>query len=116
MTKILGTAVALLLAAVAALGWQLKGAWADAATAQQVAKQAGELVEQQRKQSELVLGRLESLDGALKGLEAGNRANAERQAQTLAAIGNITKQEGDSDESVTCLGVAVPRQLDDSLR
>lgn len=116
MTKILGTAVALLLAAVAALGWQLKGAWADAAVARQEVSTARQAVEEQRQQAELVLGRLESLDGALKGLEAGNQANAERQAQTLAAIGNITKQEGDSDESVMCLGVAVPRQLDDSLR
>lgn len=114
--KILAGVAAALAVAVLALGWQLKGAWADASLAEQRALQALQAAEEQRQQAEQVLGRLDSLDSVLTKLAEGDQQTARQLNRTLAAISGITQTEGDHDEAVACLDVPVPRQLDDSLR
>lgn len=115
MKTLVGVVVALALA-VGIMGWQLRSAWSDAALARQEAIQALQVAGEQRQQAELLLSRLDALDDILKGLAEGARQNAQQLDQTLAAIDGITKTEGDTDESLACLDVRVPRQLDDSLR
>ena len=115
MKTLAGVAVALAVA-VGIMGWQLRSAWSDAALARQEAIQALQVAREQRQQAELMLSRLDALDASLKGLAEGTQQNAQQLDQTLAAIDGITKTEGDTDESLACLDVRVPRQLDDSLR
>lgn len=114
--RILAGVVAVLTVAIGIMGFQLRSAWSDAALARQEAIQALQVAGEQRQQAELVLFRLDALDSSLKGLAEGTQRNARQLDQTLAAINGITKTEGDTDESIACLDVRVPRQLDDSLR
>lgn len=115
MKTLAGVAVALAVA-VGIMGWQLRSAWSDAALARQEAVQALRVAEEQRQQAERMLSRLDALDASLTALAEGTQQNAQQLNQTLAVIDGITKSEGDTDESIACIGVRVPRQLDDSLR
>lgn len=114
--KILSGAVAILLLAVCAMGYQLKQAWADAATANQATLGAIQALGEQRQQAELVLGRMDTLDGKLTQLEGSQQLNAQQLELTLDAIGNIQKSEGDSDDALKCLDVRMPAQLADRVR
>lgn len=102
--------------AVVALSWQLKVAWQDVTVAKGEAIAAVQAAGEQRQQAELILSRLESLDGVLGQLADQTEANDRKLDDALTGIENITKTEGDSDESIACLGVPVPAQLDSRLR
>ena len=114
--RILIGALALSLAALGIAGWRLKVAWEDVALARTEALQALQASGEQRRQAELVLGRLESLDTALTSLQAGAAANTALLGQTLQGIGNIQPVEGDTADALKCLDVRVPGQLADRVR
>lgn len=114
MKILLGVTAALAVVA-GVLSWQLREALQDAESHRLAAERANRSVAEQRQQSELLWGRLDALDRSLKGLAEDSRQNARQLEQTLAAIDGITKSEGDTDESMACLGVRIPRQLDRSL-
>lgn|GEM_PF-2561786 len=114
--KVLTGVAAVLFAAVLGLAWLLKEAWQDATVARNEALQALQVAGEQRQQAELLLRRFDALDTQLGVLAGGIEANDRRLGQALDQIGNIVKTEEDSDESIACLGVPVPRQLDDILR
>lgn len=114
--RIMGTVAGVLLLAVLGLGWMLKGAWEDTAAAQQQAAQAGQVAAEQRQQAEALLGRLDALDTALKGLQADQQANQQALEQRLRGIENITKSEGDTDASMACLDQPAPAQLVERVR
>lgn len=115
--QILAGAVAVLLLVLGLLGWQLKSAWGDVTQARQEALQAVQAVGEQRQQAELLRSRLETLDASLKAVAAGTQANSEQLDQTVDAIDAIGKTEGvPHDQSVLCLDVRVPGQLDERLR
>lgn len=114
MKILLGVTAALAVVA-GLLGWQLREALQDAEAHRLDAERANRAVVEQRQQAEQLAGRLDALDLSLKGLAEGTQQNARQLEQTLAAIDGITKSEGDTDESIACLGVRIPRQLDRSL-
>jgi hypothetical protein len=115
--KILAGALAILLLATGFMGWRLKVAWEDVATARGDAQQAQQVAGEQRQQAELLNQRLVTLDSTLKLVAAGTQANSEQLDQTVDAIDAIGKTEGvPHDQSVLCLDVRVPVQLDERLR
>lgn len=114
--KILAGAVAILLLAVCAMGYQLKQAWGETATARRETLQAEQALGEQRQQTALVLGRLDTLDSKLTQLDGDTKLNAQQLELTLDAIGTIQKSEGDSDDALKCLDVRMPAQLADRVR
>lgn len=111
----LGIGLALLVA-VGILAWQLKVAWGDTQKARMEALGAAQALETERGNTEVLLRRLDLIDGALRGLEQGVQESNAKMETNLAVLNGITKTEGDQDESVPCLDVRVPSQLDSSLR
>lgn len=114
--KILIGVLLALLAGIGWTGWQLREAWGreNGLTVALSSAQAALAVANQ--QNENLVGRFDAFDQALQRLDA---KQAQRQADLtgrLNTIRDIVAEPGDSDESVTCLDVRVPAQLDRSLR
>lgn len=115
MKWLLGVTAALAVAVIG-LGWQLKGAWKDAASSRNEALAALQAAGEQRQQAELLLHRMGQLDAALGRLADRTEVNDRKLDAALVQINEIQKTEGDSDESMACLDVLVPVQLDGILR
>lgn len=58
----------------------------------------------------------EALDAVQTTLNDNRVANQRRFGQVESLIRNIPRSEGDSDESIACLSIAVPAALDGLLR
>lgn len=101
---------------VGILWWRLDVAAGERDIAILRADTATQQLDEAKRQGELLVKRFDALDASLKGIGERTDANNRKLGQTLTAINNISKTEGDSDESISCLDVRVPRQLDDSLR
>ncbi len=115
MQIMIGVCAALALA-LAVAGWQLKGAWADAASKAELLAQVSETLRTEREQNEKLGERFEQLDRALVDLGVKTQVNQDQLDQAIDAIENVTKTVEDTDEQIACLGTPVPRELDDSLR
>jgi hypothetical protein len=115
--KILVGALAILMLATGFMGWRLKVAWEDVATARGDALQAQQVAGEQRQQAELLNQRLVVLDGTLKDLATGTKANGDQLELTIDAIEQIKPTGGvPHDPSIACLDLRVPGQLDERLR
>lgn len=114
--KYLTGALVLLLVAVGFLGWRLNVASAEVREADLRASTAASQLEEQKREGKLLGQRLDALDAAMQGLNRTTADNNRKLGQTLTAINQIQKTEGDTDESISCLDVRVPRQLDDSMQ
>jgi hypothetical protein len=101
---------------VGVLWWRLDVVAGDRDLAAQRADIATQAVEEQKRQSTLLGQRFDAFDQALKGIGEKTAENNKKLGQTITAIGNIQKTQGDSDESIKCLDVRVPGQLDQWLR
>lgn len=108
MRILIGVCVALGLA-LGLVTWQLKGSW-----------QENEGLRAQAEAAEAVNARLnekfDALDSALIELSQTTRENADRLNDALGEIQTITKQPEDSDETISCLDLRVPSDLDRLLR
>lgn len=114
--KILLGVTAALAVSVFGLAWGLKVAWRDAEVARSEVISALQVAGEQRQQAELLLDRMRQLDGALLRLAEGTEETNRKLDAAVVQINEIQKTEGDSDESIACLDVSVPAQLDGVLR
>lgn len=72
--------------------------------------------DEQRRQAQAWGDRFAALDETLGMLQTDMNNNRQQLDKALLALGQITQQEGDTDETMECLDRAVPRQLDGGLR
>lgn len=103
---------ALVLAGVllAGMWWRLESVTATAATQAAELKTAADKID-------AMTARFEAVDQALTGWQKQVQANNADLKKRLDSInGKIPKLEGDSDESIQCLDVRVPRALDERMR
>ena len=107
--RVLIGVVAALSIALAVAGWRLKVAWEDLAVVSQERDSLKGEVERGEK-------RFIAFDESIKRLTGATRANEAKLGETISAIRGIAKTEGDTDETVACLDMPVPVQLDRSLR
>lgn len=122
-TKLLGILGGVLLVVIVVLGLQLHSANQDVITAtsardaaKQDASNAREAQKTAEAQNTALADRFSTLDGRLTGLEQSQRETQKALETQIAQLSQIKKTEGDSDESITCLDVSVPHQLDQWLR
>lgn len=73
-------------------------------------------LESQVRRGEVQEARFESLASSVDRMAKAQTDNQVDLTRRLNIIQNITQQTGDSDESISCLDMLVPRQLDDSVR
>ena len=122
-TKLLGILGGVLVVVIVVLGIQLHSANQSVITstserdaAKQDASNAREGQKTAEAQNTVLADRFTTLDGRLTGLEQAQRDNQKALKDQLNQLSQIKKTEGDSDESITCLDVTVPHQLDQWLR
>lgn len=108
--------VAVLVTLLGLAGWRLKVAWQDLALAEQQVDQVTQERDAQRVQTERLAKRFDQLDTVLLALSVGTAENSKQLDTTLAAIRGIKKTQGDSDATMRCLDLPLPRQLVDQLR
>lgn len=114
--KILIGVILVLLAALGTAGWQLRAAWQTQGQLETALAGAAGALATATRQNETLIGRFETLDRTLVGLNASQQQN---QAELKARLNNLTtivKETGDTDESIACLHQPVPAQLDRWLR
>lgn len=109
MLRILIGACVALLTALALVTWELKGTWEDN-------RELEIRVRVAEAQSERLDKRFGALDGALLELSAETKANRSALARALESLKTITRQPEDSDETIECLDLPLPRDLDRILR
>lgn len=74
-------------------------------------------LDEQRRQADQLASRFDNLDAALLRRDAKIDTNNQALVRQLALINDtITKTEGDTDESIACVDMRVPRQLDERVR
>jgi len=114
--KILTGALLAVALALGLTGWRLQTVSERlAAEKAQSAALADDLARQVQAGQQL-RDRLDSLDLSLSRLHETQTAHTRQLGQTLAGIDRIEKSEGDSHESVECLDLRVPSELDGWLR
>lgn len=115
MKILIGVAVALAVA-LGVTGWQLSESLGREATIRQQHAQAVGALAISETQNALLAGRFDSLDQALSDLSQRQQDNKRDLDRRLSNLTTIVQEPGDSDESVSCLDVRVPAQLDRGLR
>lgn len=114
--KILTGALLAVVLALGLTGWRLQTVSERLAVEKtQSAALAGEL-ERQVQAGQKLHDRLALLDQSLSRLHETQTAHTRQLGLTLAGIDRIEKSEGDSHESVECLDLRVPSELDGWLR
>ena len=116
MTKILAGVCLALLVALGLTANQALRANRESAETRQALAQARQALTEQAQQAQQVLDRLDRFDRALVNLDGVQRGIQDGLQANLRALQTITKTEGDSDESIECLGVRVPTGVDQRLR
>lgn len=114
--RIMLGAIAALVVLVGILWWRLDVATGRAEIAILRADTATQQLDEQKSQAELLGKRLDALDASLKTVGERTGENNRKIGQALTTINSIQRTQDDSAESISCLDVRVPRQLDDSLR
>lgn len=115
MKILIGVLIALVLA-LAGCAWALQESQRKRGLAEQLVVETREALAKSEGQNKALVGRFDSLDASLKGLGVNLKANQAQLQATLKGIQNIVQEPGDSDESIRCLDVRVPAQLDRGLR
>lgn len=111
--------IGILLAALLALwlaGWQLKASLKrEDEVSQQLAlvQASSKVLETQNRE---LLDRFGSLDSVMTSLNQAQAVNQLELLGRLKAITKIVKETGDSDETIQCVDLPVPAQLDRRLR
>lgn len=114
--KILAGALVATLLVLGFTGWRWQAAHEALVVSQERERLlAGEL-ERQVRSGELLSSRIAALDQSMTRLHDANEAHARQLGLTLAGIDRIEKTEGDTDESLECLDLPVPAELDRWLR
>lgn len=114
--KILIGVIAALGLTVGLLWWRLDVAQLEASAAATRASTAEQQLAEQTQQAALLADRFNALDASLGRLAQRTEANNRKLTETNSKIDQIQRTENDSLESLACLDVRVPSQLDDSLR
>lgn len=114
--RILLGVIAVLVVAVGLLAWRLEAASGRADLAEVRATAAeGMLVDQVQQNHELAKS-FQSLDAALQAQGTRIAENNRDLAARLRALANVTKTEGDTDATMACLHMPVPRQSAERMR
>lgn len=114
--KILIGVLLALLAGLGWTGWQLREAWQRESSLSQVLSTAQGALAVATAQNDSLVGRFDAFDQALQRLDA---KQVQRQADLtgrLNTIRTIVQETNDDPQSILCLDVPVPAQLDRSLR
>lgn len=110
-----GVCVALFLA-LSLTGWQLKQSWSATAEARERLVGVSAALKVSNEQNEGLLARLGAFDAALGRLNKTLNVNQTDLANRLDHIKNIAEEPTDDPESLACLDLPVPVQLDHGLR
>lgn len=114
--KIMTGVVITLLLALALTGWQLKRSWdVEASTRERLAGVLGAL-ERANAENERLEGRMDAFDQALGRLGVTIQQNQSELTGRLSTIQTITEESNDDPQSLVCLDLPVPAQLDRGLR
>lgn len=117
MQKVLWGLLAAAGLAVLLLWNQVNAKTTEVAEQKARADQLAESLAEQRRQADQLASRFDNLDQTLLALDGRTKANNDELERRLALINDIiTKTEGDTDESIACLDVRLPRQLDERMR
>lgn len=114
--KILSGVIAVLVLAVAVMGYQLKASVGREAVATKALEGAERALAQAERENTRLDDRFETLDAAMTGLSNTIALNQGDLRRRLESIKTIVQEPGDSDESVACLDVRVPAQLSRSVQ
>lgn len=115
MKILIGVLVTLLLA-LGLTGWQLKSSWnAEAATRERLAGVTGAL-ERANAENGRLEARMDAFDEALGRLGVTLQLNQHELTRRLTDIKTITEESTDDPQSLVCLDLPVPAQLDRGLR
>lgn len=115
MRILVGAMIALVLA-LGFTGWQLKRSWdSEAATRERLAGVTGAL-ERANEENERLEGRMDAFDEALGRLGLTVQQNQRELTSRLTDIQTITEEPTDDPQSLACLDLPVPAQLDRGLR
>lgn len=114
--KILIGVVVALAVALGLAGWALRSSWQAEASLRESLAGAQSALEQSEQQNNRLVGRFDTLDRTLTGLNATFQANQADLRKRLNTIQTIVKEPGDSDASISCLDVRVPAQLSRSVQ
>ena len=114
--KIMTGVVITLLLVLALTGWQLKRSWdVEASTRERLAGVLGAL-ERANAENERLEGRMDAFDQALGRLGVTIQQNQSELTGRLSTIQTITEESNDDPQSLVCLDLPVPAQLDRGLR
>lgn len=114
--KIMTGVVITLLLALALTGWQLKRSWdVEASTRERLARVLGAL-ERANAENERLGKRFDAFDETLGRLGVAIQKNQRELTDRLSAIQTITEESNDDPQSLVCLDLPVPAQLDRGLR
>ncbi len=114
--RILLGIIAALVVAVGLLAWRLEAASGRADLAEVRATAAEGMLRDQVQQNQALAQSFQGLDAALQGQAAQMAKNNRDLAARLRDLANVTKTEGDSNETMACLHLPVPRQSADRMR
>lgn len=114
--KILVGALLAALVALGLTGWRLQTAWEDLAVSRTETRAVRGELERQVREGEQLADRLDALDASVTRLHDTTETHTRQLGLTLAGIDRIEKTEGDSDESLACLDLRIPGELDGWLR
>lgn len=114
--KILIGVILVLLAGLGTAGWQLRAAWQTQGQLETALAGAAGALAVATKQNETLLGRFDSFDKVLVGLNATQQQNQAELKTRLNNLTTIVKETGDTDAQIQCLDLPVPAQLDRWLR
>lgn len=114
--KILIGVLLALLAGLGWTGWQLREAWGRENGLAVALGSAQAALAVANQQNENLVGRFDAFDQALQRLDAKQALRQADLTGRLNTIRDIVAEPGDSHESLECLDVPVPAQLDRSLR
>lgn len=96
--------------------WGLSRSLAEVSAANERVAQLEASVRKAERESNLWVERMDAFDTAIGRLNASTEKNHADLKIRLDAIRSVTKQPGDTDESISCLDVRIPAQLIDGLR
>lgn len=110
--KILVGALLAVLIALGFAGWRLQAAWDDLAVARTKTEALQVELKRQTEAGERLDSRLVTLDLSLSRLHELTQRHTQQLGKTLAGIDRIEKSETDTHETIQCLDLPVPVELD----
>ncbi len=120
MTRILIGGLVVMSISLAGSLVALRASWQEAANERRDATIAQKVAEgtasAAKRREQALLARIEGIEEALSGMQAGMRQNSDRLSGQLKRLSEIQPTEGQADENLECLDARVPGVVSELLR